>query len=888
MAGRQAELALVRGHLVAGTGMLVVTGEAGMGKTKLVTTAAAAASAETVVATGSCLPLSSEVPLLPIADALRMIHAINEGQWMKDALAECAAYVRGSLGVLLPELDETGIPPEPENDWSRQRLFVAIESTLSSLARLRPLALLIEDLHWADAMTLDFLEHLLSRAATVPILGTWRDADPQIKSSSVEWLARVERLPVTREVNLSPLTRAETAAQLTMLTSTPPDPAWADQIYRRTQGQPLFNEQLVAEAIFGDSTPRVLNDFLDQRLAGLPDKVWPAARALGVAGRGLSDEQLLDVTKLPREELTECLRELRAHHILASTTDPHVVRLRHPLLAEAIRRRLVAGEARAEHHRVAAVLAVSNDASAGEVAAHWLAAGDADQELSWRIKAARAASERFAADQAAHEWLRVLELWPEQEDASVDGLTLSGVYIAALEELVRADNREQGRVLGTEAISRLQSLDDVEAAELYRRFAICLGPVDLAAALAMVTEAVTIYEQDSAPQGLLVALEVQSHYLRASGRLAEAKLAIARAVEVSGILGDPSWQRRTKIQLAWFDIVAGEPARAVARAKEAVQITPATTDPVAEIVIAIEHTDILLLTCAAAEDVEQAARAGLQFADCGVGAHMVSVLRSNVAQALNDQGHLERSAALLDPVTSGEVTRTAWSDHLERAHLDIGRGYLASAKSRLVSLADAMQLFDDQECLRWIAHRTALVDLWDRRPQAAFDAVVSELVSADAADLTFWGSLYVLAARAAADLSQGQVIDGQRTRLQQQLRELKAAAAIDPFGPGSPCGDRIAAGYTWHAEQTRINGKQDVESWVSAANEWDKIKRLHDAAYCRWRAAEVALATEQGILAAKLLRRAEHQARLHVPLSGAVQRTGWHIAGARQPSGKPT
>lgn len=874
IAGRAAELTAVGRHLVSGTGLLVISGEAGMGKTKLVTTAAAMAGRDTFVATGSCLPLSSEVPLLPIADALRRIHAIDDGQWIKEALAGCAPYVRGALRVLLPELDEIGLPPEPDNDWSRQRLFVAVESALGSLADLRPLAVLIEDLHWADAMTLDLLEHaLLSRAAAVPIVGTWREEDPSTKERSVEWLARVGRLGVVHLTNLSTLTRDETAVQLGMLTSTPPDQAWVDQIYRRTQGQPLFTEQLAAEAITGESTPRLLVDLLDRRLDGLSDAAWPAARAMGVADRALSGDQLQKVTALSGAQLDDCLRELRKHRLLAATTSPHDVRLRHPLLAEAIRRRLVAGEARAEHRRLATVLAGAGDISAGEVATHWRAADDADREREWRIRAAREASLRFAADQAAQEWLRVIELWPPHADSAEEGLTLSAAYVAALDELVRSDDRERGRALGTEAVSRLQSLDSVEAAELYRRLAVCLGPVDLSAALAMVTEAVEIYETVPPSHGLLVALEVQSHYLRASGRLSEAGRAIARAVQASDTLADPSWQRRTQIQVAWYDLVAGDPSRAMARVRDAIQITPSSTDPVAEMIIAIEHTDVLLLTCAPAEAVEQAARPGLEFADWGIGTHLISVLRGNVAQALTEQGHLERSAALLDPVTSGEVTRGAWTDHLERAHLDIARGQLASARSRLAALADAMQRFDDDDCLRWVAHRAALADLWEGRPQAALDGVVTELVRAEATDLTFWGSLYVLAARAAADTAQQPLAAARRTELRRQLDELRAAATTDPLGPGSPCGDRLAARYTWDAEQARLDGAQTVERWVLGAAEWDKISRPYDAAYCRWRAAEVAIADGQATLAKRLLGRAERQARLHVPLSRAIRAT---------------
>lgn len=873
IAGRKGELSTVSRHLVSGVGLLLVTGEAGIGKTKLVSMAGVAAT-DTFVATGSCLPLSGEVPLLPLADALRRIHAIDGGQWIKEAVADCAAFVPAALRVLLPELDLTGPPSEPEDQWSRQRLFLATGSTLETLSTLRPLAVVIEDLHWADSATLDFLEHLLvTRADAVPMVGTWRVEDPSTRTSSAEWLARVRRLPVVHEMELTPLSRDETADQLRMLASSTPDPAWVDHIFGRTQGQPLFTEQLAAEATPGDSTPRLLTDLLDQRLEGLGETHWRVARALGVADRALSDGQLKDATGLAADELGQCLRELRRHRLLAATPSPHDVQLRHPLLAEAIRRRLVAGEEATEHRRIADALASSAAASAAEIATHWRAAGDAPLELVWRIRAARAASDLFDAKRSAQEWLRVLELWSEAGSSGEPDLTLSAVYTAVFEQLIQADDRERGRALASEAMSSVSKPDGSEGAELYRRIAICLAPTDIRAALSMVSRAVRIYESGVPSKGLLSALEAQSHYLRACGEYAEAETSIARAVEVSKALDDPSWQRRTLMQLAWYDLVAGEPARAVGRAEDAVAIRPVGFDPITELMTGTEHTDILLIACAPADEVVRAARPGLELADLGMGGHLISILRSNVTQALIDSGDLAGAAALLDPVTSGEVTQTGWADHLERAHLDVARGHVESATARLAALDALMRSYDDGECLRWIANRAAQADLWSDRPQAALDRTAQALAGDDATNLAFWGSLFVLAARAAADLAQRSGTAGRREELQQQLAELKAVATIDPFGPSSPCGDRTASGCTWIAERTRIQGTQTVEHWAAAAAEWDRLRHPYDAAYCRWRAAQVALAEGNATVAKRLLGRAGRQARGHAPLSSAIEKT---------------
>ena len=72
---------------------------------------------------------------------------------------------------------------------------------------------------------------------------------------------------------------------------------------------------------------------------------------------------------------------------------------------------------------------------------------------------------------------------------------------------------------------------------------------------------------------------------------------------------------------------------------------------------------------------------------------------------------------------------------------------------------------------------------------------------------------------------------------------------------------------------TRLNGEQSLERWTSAASAWDRLTRPHDAAYCRGRAAQVALREGQGTAAARLLRRAATDARAHLPLSEAIART---------------
>ena len=319
IAGRRGELDAVRRHLSSGTGLLLVTGEAGIGKTALVT--AAVTGAETYVATGACRPLSTEVPLLPVTDLLRQVRQ-EHPTWFDPVMAGCPAYVRVSLAEILPELafEDT---VEVSEEWARQRLFNAIEALISALREQRPLALLVEDAHWADSTTLDLLELLGTHQC--PMVVTVRTDDPEVGDGVVDWLTRVRRLPGAASMVLPPLSLAETTQQLALLSGTTLAPEEVERIHVRSLGQPLFTEQL---ALHPDDRPMpgLLADLLRRRLRDLGPGAWSVARALGVADRPLLAGQLTEVAGL---DPIAGLRELDQQRLLAAA-DGLTVRLRHP------------------------------------------------------------------------------------------------------------------------------------------------------------------------------------------------------------------------------------------------------------------------------------------------------------------------------------------------------------------------------------------------------------------------------------------------------------------------------------------------------------------------------------------------------------------------------
>jgi tetratricopeptide (TPR) repeat protein len=874
LAGRRGELAAVRRHLESGRGLLVVAGEAGIGKSRLVGTAAELEHERVFVAPGSCLPLSTEVPLLPVADVLHAVHAVDDGQWVKEALTRCAPYVSASLTHLLPELETMEAGPDPSDDWARQRLFNAVERALSALAGLRPFAILVEDLHWADPATHDLLEHLLVRGPGVPVLGTWRSADPDTGPDAVDWFARVRRLPDVEVLELSALSRDETGEQLALLLPGHVTPDLVERVHRRTGGHPLFTEHLAADTTGTGDMPRLLAEVLDRRLQGLPDEAWRVARTLGVADRPLDVDDVGEAAGLAAEDVTQGLRELAGRRLLAERTDAREVRLAHPLLAEAIRRRVVASEAVDLHRRLAQVLAAGPASSAAEVATHWQAARDPALEREWRIRAAHAAEERFAMAGAAEQWLRVLELWPPgATSVGSPPVTWWTVCFGAVEALDNSGQIARSVDLVEEALTGAPDLPPEDAANVYARAGGYRTYFDNPrAGLPLLDRAIELFTQLSPSPGHLHALEQRAEALAQLGRDEEAAADLAAAMEVSLSLGDPVRHRQTCLAVAESDYALGDRSAVGRVAKLAALVLP-RPDPVGDIRAASFLAALLNLEGAGPDQVETATRIGLEAASTwGITEWDEWLLLMRVAEAAWRAGDVARAAALIDPVTQGPPVGDEGALQIARALLDALRGE-PTAMDRLTALDMIVPTLRS-----WFVPWAAQVWLWQHHPQQALDLLAADLDRQISGRFLRPGAdTFALIARAAADVVAATPGPARRARRAELVRAVEQrASAADALPVDSWCAmdvARTASEASYAAELARLEERQTVEVWVAAATEWDRLSRPHESAYARWRAAQVALASGQGTVAAALLQRASRQARENVPLLEAIAAT---------------
>ena len=254
--GRDRELSRLRAALGAGTRLLLVVGDAGVGKTRFAGEGMRRAAAGGLVPVwGRCLPLAEKLPLLPVAEALGELSELDGGGLLEAALALAPPYVRVEIERLLPQLGPGEVAAAERGEgWRRDRLFAGVAQLLGAVARRSPVGLVVEDVHWADGATLDCLTYLAGAGrggGAVTVVVTCRGDEAPLDQQVAQWLAHVRAADGVEEIRLGPLSREEVAEQITGLVGGAPPPRLVDDLYARAEGNPFFTEQLVAAALAG-------------------------------------------------------------------------------------------------------------------------------------------------------------------------------------------------------------------------------------------------------------------------------------------------------------------------------------------------------------------------------------------------------------------------------------------------------------------------------------------------------------------------------------------------------------------------------------------------------------------------------------------------------------
>ena len=412
LVGREAEriqLQDVLGLAARGEPQVVlVAGDAGIGKTTLVADLAQrAGDLGFATARGQCLDIQAEIPLGPAVAAVRALLAkVDEG--------EDSPHRRRMRQVLDPQ------SPEIES----VRLLDDLRLAFLEAAAAGPVLIVFEDLHWADRSTQDLVTALARTASGRMVLTcTCRTEDLPRRHPFRIALAEIGRTEAARTIELRPLDREGVATLVAMRTGSVPSPGSLASVLERSEGNPLYVEELLAaEAVTdGSGMPEHLADLLRARVDRLSDDTQLLLRVASVDGSRLDTDVLAQAAGCGRDELEVYLREAFDSNVLRQMHGH--LEFRHGLIREAVYGDLLPDERARTHAAVAGVLETrirsSGDPSLSDLsraAFHWREAQDLPQSLVASIRAGISAKQVGAAE-GVHHLEYAMSIWDDVPDA---------------------------------------------------------------------------------------------------------------------------------------------------------------------------------------------------------------------------------------------------------------------------------------------------------------------------------------------------------------------------------------------------------------------------------------------------------------------------------------
>jgi DNA-binding CsgD family transcriptional regulator/tetratricopeptide (TPR) repeat protein len=407
MIGREGELRrLAQLATSPGTGVAVLAGEPGIGKTRLVQELIQILPASTIVLVGQAEPGSLGRPFELLLSALDGRESVdpNELEMLTDSSRTQVERLRAGLSLLL------------------------------ELTRDKASVIIFEDLHWADSESIALFERIADLEGNRLLLGTYRPAEVMRRNPIAGLLDRLERRYAVYHIRLERLGLAETSAFLTEATGKPPPYRAAVSLHNRTGGNPFFLEELLRdgddlERLYEKPLPWSLAETLRRQLDHLEPAQQRLVEAAAVLGYRVPFDLLAAVTGRAEDDLIWALRELVAQGVFVEHGEDEFA-FRHALVREAIGERLLGRERRRLHEAALEALLVAGDADSALVAKHARGAGRYDDML----EAVREGSAAYLAMGSAFQALELAEMGLEEERDDPDLLSAAAraAWLAAL------------------------------------------------------------------------------------------------------------------------------------------------------------------------------------------------------------------------------------------------------------------------------------------------------------------------------------------------------------------------------------------------------------------------------------------------------------------------
>src|SRR6266704_791445 len=441
--GRAAELTALRllvDRARSGKGQLVLlSGEAGIGKSRLVAEAKTYATAQGfLLLQGQCFPTDRSCPCAPLLELLRSHFATSSPEQVDTEMGSLASALSPLLPDLLPRpSDLPPLPPlAPEHE--KRRLFAALAHLFLRQATKQPALLIVEDLHWSDETSLDFLHFLARRCLATPLLVLLTYRSDEVHPGLSHFLAQLDRERLAQECALAPLTRSEVSAMMYAIFAlrrsvfTVPPLAQGDLLdamYTLTEGNPFFIEELLKSLIeAGDifyehgrwkrkepgalHIPRSVQDAVELRTAHLSEGARQVLHLAAVAGRHFDFALLQALTHQDEAQLLRLLKELIAAQLVVEQSAEQFA-FRHALTRQAVYTQLLARERKALHRAIAETFERLYDsmleAHLADLASHFFLAGVWEKALLYGQRAGEQAQALYAPQAASEHFTRALD-----------------------------------------------------------------------------------------------------------------------------------------------------------------------------------------------------------------------------------------------------------------------------------------------------------------------------------------------------------------------------------------------------------------------------------------------------------------------------------------------
>ncbi|MET9591624.1 AAA family ATPase [Streptomyces sp. NPDC006516] len=899
--GRAAELAALTDTLArAGAGepqALLVGGEAGVGKTRLVEEFLdAACRREAVVAVGGCVEIGADgLPFAPFATALRALRRA-----LPEELTEALAGQEGELARLLPELGEAERAANDEHGTAR--LFELTARLLERVSATRTVVLVLEDLHWADASTRHLLAYLFRtlRSGRLVVIATYRADDVHRRHPLRPLLAELDRLRTVRRIELDRFSRAEVGRQLTGILAVLPDAALVDDIFDRSDGNAFFVEELARsmECCGGDSSglSDSLRDLLLVRVEALPEHAQRIARTLAEGGSTVEHPLLAAVAGLDEDELDEALRAAVGANLLLPAPDTDGYRFRHSLVREAVSDDLLPGERTRLNRRYAEALEadpslVRADERAARLASYWYAAHDPAKALPAVLQAAVAARRRYAYSEQLRLLDRAMELWddvPDEVRATLRPLDHAEVYpgcagdhgtspLRYLDLMAEAavaarfgGDRERALALAKKALRILSTETEplraawfwVQRSTLMQSLSRGDGWQELATAQDLVRGM-----QPSAVHAEVLAAAASWGALHRPGP--ETLTAADRAVEYAQLVGEESIELQARLTRGWLTIDAGGVEEGLAemygvrdRAEE-LHLVGVMSRASINLPSSLESTG-------RSQEAVTAADHGIDICHSHGLPDSEAWVRANQAQSYFSLGRWEESRSAVD--AAAPLARSRKASGLvasRRTDLALARGDFEEAEEQLALNRRHLGLHDPQpqHLISPVRHAVILAAhqgrLFDAR--AAFEAQ-SETGLPPGTQRYSLPLLHAVASIEADARGLPAMEAGRPAILERVRRHLKQLPTLVPVW--------TAYGVLVEAELARAEGVDTPDHWRRAAEAFAPLQRPYELAQVRHRWAEAILVASGDRAPAAHLLRAAHTVASHLgarPLAESIE-----------------